>query len=466
MRYRSIAMPRLLRRYSWTIATLVGALVLFASGPPTSVNAQLASEYKLALHANLPASDVRAPLDPFAVRAGTEIVYRVDATVPAGVTGIEYYFETPPGTLFISAEVREGARISTELQPWASGNPRGQGDVRVVAKPLAPFGSFTVTVRVNAVYQGPVSAVARFRGKPAGGAGAGASNPVVFQFDHGDGVPGQLVVDAFVDMNGNGLVESDDVRQSCGVYVYQDLSRTVLPDDLPEPTDARLPLASVGETSFDQPALINLFPGRYSVSLGSCDTPLPPSGIPETTFEVRYQPPPTAVPNKAATAAYDVQTVDILGNQIARIVTASQPVGPTATPTDLRFDASGILRWTDRADGETAYRVEISGAASGTFELPAGSTQFVIPADLLPCGTNNVDVVISAMVDGAAGYPARAVSPVDGACVRPITAPQTGMGPQRRGDWSDLIVASLSLGIWFGAAGILTTRKNARVQAP
>ncbi len=453
------------RRYL-SIGVLIATISLTPLGISTTANAQEATSYELALHANLPAADPRSPGDPFAVRAGTQILYRIDATVPSLAPDVEYYFETPPGTLFVSAQAQEGARIKTELQPWASGNPKGQGDVRVVVEPRAAFGSVNVTVRVNDVYQGPIDAIARFRGKGPGNAGTGASNRVVFQFDHGDGVPGQLLADAFVDMNGNGIFESDDVRQSCPVYVYRDLAGMRVPDDVAEPTDARLPLASVGHTSFDEPARINLFPGRYSVLLGGCDTPLPPSGVPQTTFDPIDHPAVVRIPNQASTASYEVQTIDITSTRVAEIVRAQQPVGATATPVDVRFDADGALRWTDRADGETGYRVEISGSTRATFELPAGSTRFMFPEGITRCGaSNDIQIAVSAVSGGDAGYPARTRSVVAVDCV-PIEAPDTGSGPQPRGDQSTAVALMLlSIGAVFACAGVHRVLQSGHVDA-
>ena len=436
------------------LKSLVTALAMIALIPlRLSANVQEASGYKLALHANLPA-DTRPPADPFSVRAGTQILYRIDATVPSPVPDVEYYFETPPGTLYVSAEPREGAQIKTELLHSASGNPKGQGDVRVVIKPRASFSSVTVTVRVNDIYQGPINAIARFRGKGAGDAGAGASNRGVFQFDHGDGVPGQLLANAFVDMNGNGIFELDDVRQSCPVYVYRDVVGTRLPDDISEATDARLPLASVGQTTFDEPARINLFAGRYSVFLGGCDTPLPPSRVPQTTFDLIDRPPVARIPNHAGTISYEVQTIEIVSTGVAEIVRAQQPVGATATPIDVRFDADGVLRWTDRADGETAYRVDVSGTTSATFELPADSTQFTLPKELGHCGTIELQFAVSAVSGGNAGYPAQTRLVAIADCA-PIVAPDTGSGPQHpSGPPNTVALVLLSIGAVLTAAGI------------
>jgi hypothetical protein len=433
------------------------AVLVVVAAQPTS--AQETPGFSLQLYADLPAADPSAPGDPFAVRAGTEIHYRIEATVPSPAPDVEYYFETPPGSVFVSADVGEGATIDIE--------EGARGNAVVFAMPTEPFSRIEVTVRVNDTYQGPVSATARFRGRGPGDIGPGSSNVVTFQFDHGDGVPGQLMADAFVDMNGNAVFENDDVRSRCPVYVYDDLTDFLVPDDVTSPTDARLPLASIGEVTFEEPARINLFAGRYSVFLGACDTPLPPSGAPQTTFELIDRPPVTRISDESGSASYEVQTIDMASTQITELVRAEQPVGASATPVDLRFEGARLLRWTDRAEGETGYRIEVTGTATGTFELPPDSTEFTLPEEFIRCSFNELHVAVSAVSRGAAGYPARTdLTLITDCFVLPVTPPGTGFGTSAaRTGVPARAFAVVIAGLLLAGAGI-ALRKGCRGVSP
>lgn len=398
------------------LALAILATISMASQTPT--RAAQDSGYSLELYADLLDVDPNGPGDPFSVRRGSEIRYRIEATVPASDVGRAYFFELPAGTHLIDIEDAEGLTLETE---------EGPSGTFVTATTTSWFSRVEINARVNNTYQGPVIAVARFRGNGPGDAGPGSSNEAVFQFDHGDGVPGQLVADSFVDMNANLALEPDDVRQSCPVYVYEDLAGTSLPDDISSPLDARLPLASIGQVTFDEAARITLFTGTYSVYFGGCDTPLPPSGLPVTTFELFDEPPISIVTSASGTATFEVQRAEIVSTEITAVTRAVQPIGANATPVALAFDG-GALTWIDRADGEDQYRIDITGSIQRAFDLPANSTSLSLAEDLLPsCGAYDLSLAVAAVSRGAGGYPARlkVAGANDCAQVRP---PNTGSG--------------------------------------
>lgn len=440
-----------------TILAAAALLTALAYAAPST--AQETPGYALELSATLPDELPGGPCCPGEVERGTLIRYTIEHTVPTPVPDVTYTFYTPPGTLFVSAEALDGAEISTAI---AGGDddrdPVGRGEVLVSVEALAPVGAVEVRVRVNDTYQGSIEAIARFVGGGPGDPGAGASNTVIHPFNHGDGVPGSLAASSFVDMNGNLVFDADDVGERCRVYVYEDLTGETVPAGLTGATDARLPLASVGDTDETGTARINLFAGAYTVMFGSCDTPLPPSGAPQTAFEIRGQPPVSRVLDTAANY-YEVQgPVTIESTEITTLIHSSQPVGAAAPPTDVRFDGPGTVRWVDRAEGETSYQVTAqSGALTRTFELPADSTSFTLPEEFrVQCGQlTQINVAVAAVSRGAAGYPVRAQMRVIADCALPITPPRTGHGAAADDATNAPVAAAIALA-GIGAALTIT----------
>ncbi len=437
-----------------TLVAVAAMLTLLALPQPT--HAQQTPGYSLTLSATL---DPVSPISPNEVRAGTEITYRIEHTVPSPVPDVEYYFKTPPGTVFVEARVLEGADLvrtqSGPETPLLAG-PEGLADVVIYAEPTAPTGSIEVTVRVNNTYQGAINGIARFLGRGPGDIGAGSSNALTFQFDHGDGVPGQLVASSFVDFNGNAVFDQDEVPQSCAIYVYSDLTGTRIPDSLSEPTDASLPLASVGATTADGPARINLFPGRYSVLYGACDTPLSPTGNPFNAYEPVDRPPVTRISNESGTVSYEIQTFDIVSTEITEVVRAAQPIDALAPPTDLRFNGAQILTWTDRADGEDGYQIDVSGTVITQLHAPPNSEGFTLPASFYICGFNDIMVSVTATLGGATGYPVTAQYIVVSDCAfpPPLFPPNTGAGHTSSANVG-LIALIATLGAAFATTGVV-----------
>lgn len=438
-------------------------LVLFVLWlAPHHVSAQSGQQpgYSLELYADLPGIDPNAPGDPFSVRRGSEIRYRIEATVPSSDIGRAYYFELPPGTDIMEEAGAGGEPLEVEGATLEVGE--GPSGTFVTAITTSTFSRLEVSARVNDTYQGPVVAIARFRGDGPGDIGPGSSNEGVFQFDHGDGVPGQLVADTFVDMNANVVFEQDDVRQSCPVYVYEDLSGMTLPDDISSPLDARLPLSSISEVTFDEPARIPLFAGTYSVYFGGCDTPLPPSGSPVTSFELFDSPPVTRIATGSGAAMFELQTVTIKSTEISTATRAVQPVGPTATPISLTFDGWN-LTWVDRADGEDSYHVEVSGSRQGVFDLPANSKSFTLLPELLAsCGeTYDAFFSVTARFRGAGGYPGTANLRVAVECA-PVLPPNTGSGGGQPESSPSRILLFVAVGLCVFVGVALTLARRSR----
>src|SRR5438270_5404968 len=127
------------------------------------VGAQTPAGYSLALPA---ATDSPTPIAGVGtaqnlVGPGTQITYTIKHTERATLQ-IVYQFITPLGTTFVSARAISGARI-IETEPFVKGaSPVGQGGVFVKVEPTAVSGSVAVTVRVNDIWQGTVSAQAYF----------------------------------------------------------------------------------------------------------------------------------------------------------------------------------------------------------------------------------------------------------------------------------------------------------------
>jgi hypothetical protein len=378
------------------------------------------------------------------LHAGTVITYVINHAQPAGA-GATYQLVVPPGTTFMSARAVSGADVWTDVQ---SVDPvSSEHLVTVFARPIAPAGSVEVKVRVNEIWQGTVTAQARFLFTDLG-----ASNTADASVALGDGVPGQVVASAFVDLNGDAVLGPDDIAESCPLWVYTNLTGTRVPDALYGPDDPRLPLVASGHSDQTGVARINLLPGRYAVLLGGCDVPLPPSGLPETTFDVISAPPETQMLSVSGAASYAVQIVDVQSTKVSNVIRAERPIGPSASPTDLRWDGLA-LTWVDNADGEFGYQVSVqSEGGAETFTLPANSTRFVIPSRFsVPCGMIDLQVKVAAVSRDAAGYPAKAFIRILADCLpQPVSAPNTGTGPGMRAH-----VASRGAGILLAAGFVL-----------
>jgi hypothetical protein len=363
------------------------------------------------------------PSGPDSLHPGAVITYVINHTEPAGA-GATYQIIIPPGTTFVSARAVSGADVWTDVQSFTP--PAPQHLVTVFARPTAPTGSIEVKVRVNAIWQGTVTAEARFLFTALG-----ASNAIDASVVLPDGVPGQVVASAFVDLNGDAVLGPDDIAESCPIWVYSDLTGTRVPDALSGTDDPRLPLVASAHSDETGVARINLLPGRYAVLLGGCDVPLPPSGLPETTFDVISTPPETPILSVSGAATYRVQLVDVQSTKLTNVIRAERPIGPTASPTDLRWDGLTVT-WVDNAAGESSYQVSIqSSTDAGTFTLPANSTRFVIPSRfMVPCGATSLQVTVTAAIGGVAGYPSRAfIGSVADCLPQPVRAPNAGTGP-------------------------------------
>lgn len=360
------------------------------------------------------------------IRPGTVIAYTISHTEPPPAN-VTYQFITPIGTTFLSAQALTGARttVETSFPTPTSVGPVGQADVRVLVEPRAVQGTVSVKVRVNDIWQGMVTAQADFLAT-----GIGGSNVIAGEVSLGDGVPGQLVASAFVDLNGNGLVDFGDVAENCQVYVYTDLTGKRVPDDLADPADPRLPLVALALTDQTGTALINLLPGRYAVHFAACAVPASPSGAPLTAVDQVARPPVTHISTQSGASSYDVQIVDVASTRSVDVIFAERPIGAVAAPTDLRFDGLTLI-WVDNAQGETGYQVVIQ---SETFVLPPNSTRFVVSARFsVPCGYTDLQLKVAARIGDAAGYPASASLRSIGDCAAPeaVTAPDAGSGPGR-----------------------------------
>ena len=430
------------------IALTVFACSIGILAPAIARPALAAPGYSLTLAASPTGASPADRIGP-----GTTITYRIEHTEPANPGYAVYQFITPTGTTFVSAQAVSGATVTVQTSPpTAKGtSASGQADVRVTAAPTAPTGGVVVKVRVNDIWQGSVTAQAYFVAT-----GLGGSNVVSQDVDLGDGVPGQVVTSSFVDMNGNGVADPEDLPESCPVYAYADLTGQHVPDDLTGATDPRLPLVSYASTDEHGIARIDLLQGRYAVYFGACNSPSPPGGA-LTSVDVIDVPPATRITSQSGTNSYEVQVVRVASTQVTDVVHAEHPVGPTPAPSELRIDGL-LLTWVDNAEGEASYRVEIQsqagGGHNGAFSLPPNSTRFAIPSELLAvCGFTDLGIAVSAIDDnGGVGFPARTELRSIADCPGPsqVLAPNTGTGPQPPARPRFLVLAAVAaLGVAF-----------------
>lgn len=377
---------------------------------------------------------------PARAAPGDTITYTLAHQIPPNGLAVVYSFDLPLGTRFTAVRVVRGVdflggvtlsgRSLKDIDAAHDDDPVTQ----LQFDPKATAGNVEIDVRVGATWQhAEVLARAHFIGT-----GIGASNNVDTRIEQ-PGAQGSLTVRTFVDLDGDMQFDFDDVGELCPLYVFERMLDRQVPDEVVSPTDPRLPLVTYGQTDDSGSAMFLLVPGAYTLLTGACDTPLPPSGQPQTTFEIRSSHPSVRLATVSGNQSFEVQQFEIVGPTETAVINAAQPVGAAASPSDLQLPG-GALMWRDNADGEDSYHVSISGIeGGGEFDLPPNSTHFDLPGGV-PCGGGTINASVTAVSRGAGGYPARFSVVVAADCAFPpaIALPATGLGPSELRSTADI----------------------------
>lgn len=437
-------------RPTWPVVTLALAAALLLT---RSAGAQT-SGYAL----DLRGPETAAPADT--------ITYALTHQIPRSGPAVVYSFDLPLGTRFKAVRVIRGVDFvgGITLSGLTLRNINAALDDDPVTQlhfdPKAAEGNVEIDVTVLKTWQhGEVLGRAHFLGT-----GFGSSNNVDTKIEQ-SGARGFLAVRTFVDLDGDMQVDFDDVGELCPLYIYERMRDRQVPDDVGSPTDPRLPLVTYGQTDEAGSAVVPLTPGAYTLLTGACDTPLPPSGQPQTAFELRRSPPSTMLATVSGNQRFEVQQFEVVAATETTIINAAQPVGAAASPSDLQLPG-GALVWRDNAEGEDGYHVSISGIeGGGEFDLPPNSVRFDLPGGV-PCGGGTINVSVTAVSRGAGGYPARLRVVVAADCVptAPLTLPATGGGPTPvLTPWPALAAV---IAVVFGAAVRPTVTRLRRCASP